>query len=243
MLHRQENLAMFPGLMRGSFWQKIWSFNVRTCSALLVRRELSQKKRSALLRNRMKDYLRKYQKKLGMAFHYSLSTFICKADRKAFHVVKSNIGQVSILTEDSPAGSSAECNDFKRKTYFYMQICKDCWVETTTFCINHSNTWDRIAIYLVVLERLPVNMQARWQKQSWLPCKRLEIIVECLIHYQYLAVVEKDIEGKRVQDLNLGKKRAAAIIKDSWTESVRDYIIIYSWIISLQVLLQKLWLL
>lgn len=49
--------------------------------------------------------------------------------------MKNDSGRVSIPTNASPAGLSADCYDCKMEMYLYMQICKDFRREATTFCI------------------------------------------------------------------------------------------------------------
>lgn len=51
--------------------------------------------------------------------------------------MKDNSGHMSVMTDESTAAISADCYEYKKGKYLYMQVCKNDQQETTTFCINH----------------------------------------------------------------------------------------------------------
>lgn len=85
-----------------------------------------------------------YKRRLGGAAFWNGPTVISGNERKIYHLVTNDCGNVRCMENEQLECNKLVCSDCKWESYLFVEICILCKHSTTTICMNHFNNASKI---------------------------------------------------------------------------------------------------
>lgn len=116
----------------------------------------------------------KYPIALRLALNGILSIIFWMVESKIYYFVMDDSEITVVLGEERSADVYARSNDWKRRIYLFLYLCKAYWLSTITSYINRLRNSNQVCIVPDHFRAIPQILGSSSKERSWCLCMELE---------------------------------------------------------------------